>query len=188
MSITNDIVTFAGNIGNDPTKNETRAGTPVVNFRVGSSSGYFDQRAGAWVDGGTNWYAVAAYGKLAEHAKASLHRGDAVIVSGRLKVKEWEANGKKGVDLDIVADAIGHDLNFGTSAFLRRLRAVAAEQALRTPSRPMDTLSEEDAPTPREQGHWDAGGPHEVNVRQVADDGTGNPTDDAEVSETFSYA
>lgn len=127
MSITNDTVTIAGNIGNDPIRNETRSGKPVVNFRVGSSSGYFDQRTGVWVDGGTNWYAVAAYGRLAEHAKASLQRGHAVIVSGRLKVREWEANGKKGVDVEIVADAIGHDLNWGTSAFVRRPRTTNTE-------------------------------------------------------------
>lgn len=127
MSITNDILTIAGNIGNDPIRNETKTGRTVLNFRVGSSSGYYDQRTGAWVDGGTNWYAVVAYGNLAEHAKASLRRGDPVIVSGRLKVREWEANGKKGVDVEILADAIGHDLNRGTSAFVRRPRPAAAE-------------------------------------------------------------
>ncbi|MGB3373632.1 MAG: single-stranded DNA-binding protein [Microbacterium sp.] len=162
MTMSNDIVTISGNIGNDPTKNETRAGKPVINFRVGSSHRYLDQRTGEWVDGGTNWYAVSAFGNLAEHAKASLHRGDAVIVTGRLKVKEWEANGKKGIDVEIVADAIGHDLNWGTSGFARRQRpsAVQTGQSGGAPSGEFapDGESRYDEPTVEEQDGWRANG------------------------------
>ncbi len=162
MTMSNDIVTISGNIGNDPTKNETRAGKPVINFRVGSSHRYLDQRTGEWVDGGTNWYAVSAFGNLAEHAKASLHRGDAVIVTGRLKVKEWEANGKKGIDVEIVADAIGHDLNWGTSGFARRQRPSAVEtgQSGGAPSGEFATDGESgyDEPTVEEQDGWRANG------------------------------
>ncbi len=162
MTMSNDIVTISGNIGNDPTKNETRAGKPVINFRVGSSHRYLDQRTGEWVDGGTNWYAVSAFGNLAEHAKASLHRGDAVIVTGRLKVKEWEANGKKGIDVEIVADAIGHDLNWGTSGFARRQRPSAVEtgQPGGAPSGEFATDGESgyDEPTVEEQDGWRANG------------------------------
>lgn len=163
MSISHDIVTFAGNIGNDLIKNETRAGKPVVNFRVATSSGYFDQRTGAWVEGNTNWYAVAAFGRLAEHAAASLHRGDAVIVSGRLRVKEWEANGKKGVDVEIVADAIGHDLNSGTSAFARRPKTAASDQGRAASDgagqKPDQSASlSADTPTDEDLDTWRAGG------------------------------
>ncbi|GAA3948538.1 single-stranded DNA-binding protein [Microbacterium soli] len=162
MSITNDTLTIAGNIGNDPVRNETRTGKPVINFRVGSSSGYFDQRTGAWVDGGTNWYAVAAYGALAEHAKASLHRGDPVIVSGRLKVREWEANGRKGIDVEIVADAIGHDLNRGTSAFARRARASAPQSPADVGSErggaPTAAAPEAEEPAAQDEDAWRAAG------------------------------
>lgn len=129
MSINQNTVTVTGNIGNDPTPGRTTSGTPVLNFRIGVSSGYFDRRSGAWVDGDTSWYAVAAYGNLAEHAQASLRRGDPVVIIGRLKIREWEANGRKGVSADIVADTIGHDLNRGTSAFARRQRAAGADAA-----------------------------------------------------------
>jgi len=162
MTMSNDIVTISGNIGNDPTKNETRAGKPVINFRVGSSHRYLDQRTGEWTDGGTNWYAVSAFGNLAEHAKASLHRGDAVIVTGRLKVREWEANGRKGVDVEIIADAIGHDLNWGTSGFARRQRP-ATPQTVQSSGVPSDELTGDapsgyDEPTAEEQDAWRASG------------------------------
>ena len=153
MSITNDVLTIAGNIGNDPISNETRAGKAVINFRVATSSGYFDQRTGAWVDGVTNWYAVSAFGSLAEHAKASLHRGDPVIVVGRLRQKEWEANGKKGIDVEITADAVGHDLRRGTSAFARRQRS---EQP--TAPAPSDVAPGSDEPTEADQDAWRSAG------------------------------
>lgn len=161
MTLTNDIVTISGNIGNDPTKNQTRAGKPVINFRVGSTHRYLDQRTGEWVETATNWYAVSAFGNLAEHAKASLHRGDAVIVTGRLKVKEWEANGKKGIDVEIVADAIGHDLNWGTSGFARRQRPAAAEAAqpgAQSEEAAADETTEYEEPTTEDQDAWRAAG------------------------------
>ena len=157
MSITNDTITIAGNIGTDPLANETRAGKAVINFRVATSSGYFDQRTGAWVEGNTNWYAVSAFGNLAVHAKASLRRGDAVIVAGRLRVKEWEANGKKGVDVEIVADAIGHDLSRGTSAFARRPRSEQPSTAPTAPPADPD-YAESDAATDEELDAWGAAG------------------------------
>ncbi|MEV7633384.1 single-stranded DNA-binding protein [Microbacterium sp. NPDC089318] len=160
MSISNDVLTIAGNIGNDPISNETRAGKAVINFRVATSSGYFDQRTGAWVEGGTNWYAVSAFGRLAEHARASLHRGDPVIVVGRLRQKEWEANGKKGIDVELTADAIGHDLRRGTSAFVRRPRS---EQA--TAPTPSDGAPLSDEPTEADQDAWAEAGLGPVDER-----------------------
>ncbi|MCA1306459.1 single-stranded DNA-binding protein [Microbacterium esteraromaticum] len=125
MAMRNDVVTITGNIGSEPTYNTTRNGDAVVNFRVGSSTGYWNRATGAWVDDGTSWYAVSAFRSLAEHARASLHRGDPVVVTGALKIREWENDTRKGISADIVAEAIGHDLNQGTSAFVRRARPAA---------------------------------------------------------------
>ncbi|WP_336645648.1 single-stranded DNA-binding protein [Microbacterium sp. USHLN186] len=126
MTLIHDTVTIAGNIGNDPTFRTMPSGVPVLNFRVGSSSGYRDRRTGEWVEGQTSWYAVSAFRDLAEHGRASLRCGDPVIITGTLKVKEWENDVRKGVSVDIVADAIGHDLNRGTSAFVRRPKGSTA--------------------------------------------------------------
>lgn len=181
MSITNDVLTIAGNIGNDPTANETRSGKAVINFRVATSSGYFDQRTGAWVDGVTNWYAVSAFGKLAEHARASLHRGDPVIVVGRLRQKEWEANGRKGVDVELTADAIGHDLRRGTSAFVRRPRPdqVSVPPADEVSVPPADDDAPVfDQPSADDQDAWTAAG---LRLTGESDSGDvpGEPRDDA---------
>lgn len=121
----NDTVTILGRVGGDPNRSETTTGVPVVNFRVASPQRRFDQKTQTWTETGTNWYNVSAFRQLAEHVKASLHSGDGVIVTGRLKLREWESGGKKGLSADIDADAIGHDLRWGASAFAKARPASA---------------------------------------------------------------
>lgn len=167
MAMKNAIVTITGNIGNDPTYNTTRAGDAVVNFRVGSSSGYWNRSTGAWVDDGTSWFAVSAFRNLAEHAKGSLHRGDPVIVTGALKVKEWENDGRRGTSADIVADAIGHDLSQGTSAFVRRPKATPITERPRVEPELGDETSPYEGQAPTDHvAAWAASG---MNVSDAVD-------------------
>ena len=68
----------------------------------------------------TQWYSVSAWRALGEHCAASLRRGDAVVVHGRLLHSTYV--GKSGVevlDLQIEAITVGHDLTRGSSTFQR---------------------------------------------------------------------
>lgn len=123
-----DTLTIVGKVATDPIRSQTAGGIPVTNFRLASTHRRFDNATQTWVDAGTNWYSVAAFRQLGEHAKASLRTGDSVIVTGRLRIRNWEAGGKHGTSVDIDADAIGHDLRWGTTAYLRASRASAPEQ------------------------------------------------------------
>ena len=117
-----DTVTIIGKVGNEPTRSQTPGGVPVVNFRLASGQRRYDARSGQWIDQGTNWYSVAAFRQLAEHTKVSLRKGDSVIVTGRLKLREWEYNDRRYSSVDIEAESIGHDLRWGTSAFAKAAR------------------------------------------------------------------
>ncbi|MCZ0708704.1 single-stranded DNA-binding protein [Microbacterium paraoxydans] len=136
-----DTVTIVGRVATEPTPGRTSAGVPVTNFRLASTHRRFDAASGSWVDAGTNWFSIAAFRQLAEHARASLRVGDSVIVSGRLRVRPWESNGKQGTSVDIDADTIGHDLRWGTTAY-------------RPSTRPSPTDAEESGhvPTTDEEG------------------------------------
>ena len=112
----NDTITIVGTIGTDPEK-KIRNGVPITTFRVASKERRFDRSTGAWVDGETNWYTASAYRRLAEHAFDSLHRRERVVLTGRLRVRNWDTGEKRGTSVDIDIDAIGHDLLFGTSTF-----------------------------------------------------------------------
>lgn len=124
-----DTVTIIGNVATDPTQGRTAGGVPVANFRLASTHRRFDEATQTWVDVGTNWYSVAAFRHLAENVKASLRAGDSVIVTGRMKIRAWENNGKQGTSVDIDADAVGHDLRWGTTAYRRSpSRSSSADQ------------------------------------------------------------
>jgi single-strand DNA-binding protein len=72
------------------------------------------------VDAGTNWYNIKSYRYLAQNAGTSLHKGDPVVVMGKLVLRQWTSeDGKSGTSPDIEAVAMGHDLSWGTARFTR---------------------------------------------------------------------
>ncbi|WP_309067786.1 single-stranded DNA-binding protein [Microbacterium sp.] len=114
-----DIITITGNIATAPEHRVLPSGIAVTRFRVASGTRKLDRETNAWVDGPTNWYSVSAYRTLAENARESLQKGERVIVTGRLRLRAWENDGRKGLEAEIDADGLGHDLLFGTSTFRR---------------------------------------------------------------------
>ncbi|GAB2508173.1 single-stranded DNA-binding protein [Microbacterium petrolearium] len=120
-----DIITITGNIATDPTQVTTPNGAVITRFRVASSHRRRDASTGEWVDGHTNWYTVCAYRHLGANAYASLRKGERIVVSGRLRLRRWESEERHGMEAEIDADSLGHDLLFGTSAFSRVSRPQA---------------------------------------------------------------
>lgn len=114
-----DTITVTGNIATEPERRVTGSGVVVASFRLASRQRRFDRSANAWVDGDTNWFSVSAFRMLGEHAYASLRRGDRIVVTGRLRLREWETPTKRGWTAEIDADALGHDLLWGTTIFTR---------------------------------------------------------------------
>ncbi|MFT4135903.1 single-stranded DNA-binding protein [Microbacterium sp.] len=129
-----DHITVIGNIATEPERRQTSTGVPVISFRLASSQRRFDARSGQWVDGATNWYTVSAFRRLAEHALVSLHKGQRIVVTGSLKLREWETSTKKGLEAEIDADGIGHDLLWGTSTFQRDTSGIVGESPRSEPT------------------------------------------------------
>lgn len=122
-----DTITITGNVATEPEHKRTAAGVTITSFRVASGQRRFDRVANAWVDTGTNWYSVSAFRGLADHAFQSLRKGDRVILSGRLRLRAWENGERRGTAVEIDAEAIGHDLRWGTSSFTKDARAATVE-------------------------------------------------------------
>ncbi|WP_460569208.1 single-stranded DNA-binding protein [Humibacter soli] len=114
-----DIVSAVGVVGSDPTLMMVGNGLARLTFRLGSNQRRFNRDGNAWENGETNWYTVVAFRRLAENGAKSLSRGDRVVVMGRLKVNEWERDGKHGISVELLADGIGHDLMFGTTVYTK---------------------------------------------------------------------
>lgn len=111
------LVTMIGNVASAVNYGQTAAGVPTANFRLAATERRYDRARGEWVDGETNWVSVTAWRWLATNVVSSLSKGDPVVVCGRLRIREWEDDGKRRSVVDIDARAVGHDLGRGTSAF-----------------------------------------------------------------------
>ena len=116
-----------GLIATDPRLIETETGLSVLSFRLAAPQRRFDSESGKWISDQTNWFSVSSFRKLAENSHASLAKGDRVVVSGRLKVRDWDNGDRSGTSVEIDAESIGHDLTFGTTEF-RRAEPAEEEQ------------------------------------------------------------
>ena len=121
-----DIITVRGFVATDPVTRTTASGATVAGFRLATTERRFDREAGAWVDAHTNWYSVSAFGQLGSNTAQSVRKGNPVIVTGRLRVRDWSTEDRSGTTVDVVADAVGLDLAFGSAAFQRSQRAASA--------------------------------------------------------------
>ncbi|MEO6825853.1 MAG: single-stranded DNA-binding protein [Microbacteriaceae bacterium] len=119
----NDMMTTSGLVATEPRRTVTSEGLAITSFRLAASYRKFNRAKQEWEYGETNWYTVSAFRQLAANLAISLAKGDRVVVTGRLRIRQWQNNEKKGTQVDIDADAVGHDLNWGTSKFTRTMTA-----------------------------------------------------------------
>lgn len=110
-------ITVVGTIGSAPQGHTTQTGRHVTSFRLACTPRVRDRETGEWRDGATNWYSIAVWEQLGRNALGSLHKGERAIVSGRLRLRQWEKDERSGMDAEITATAIGHDLKWGTAQF-----------------------------------------------------------------------
>ena len=115
----NDSITVVGTVGFDPEYTVDGNGLPRVTLRVASDQWQKNRESGTWEKGDPNWYAIVAFRFLATNIAASVHKGERVIVTGNLKLREWVDGGVKRIKPEIVASSVGHDLNWGTSSYNR---------------------------------------------------------------------
>ncbi|WP_158507134.1 single-stranded DNA-binding protein [Subtercola sp. Z020] len=112
-------ISLTGVVATDPRNLTTTDGLAITSFRLASSQRRFDRHKNAWLETGTNWYTVTVFRQLAANVASSLAKGDRVVASGRLRVREWQNGEKTGMTVEVEADAVGHDLFWGTSTFAR---------------------------------------------------------------------
>jgi len=114
-----ETITVTGLIATTPRHLITQDGLPITSFRLASSQRRFDRASMEWKDGDTNWFTITAFKQLAVNVAESLSKGDRIILTGTLKVRDWDNGERSGTSVEIEADSIGHDLTWGTSTFKR---------------------------------------------------------------------
>jgi single-strand DNA-binding protein len=90
-------ITIVGNLGCDPERRTTQSGKAVVNFSVGVT-----ERK----DTPTVWFNVVAWEKLADICAQYLHKGDAVLIAGRMTSRKYEKDGQQREAWNLVAQTM----------------------------------------------------------------------------------
>lgn len=125
--MSSDVITIAGLVATNPRHIVTSEGLSITSFRLASTQRRFDRGQERWVDVETNWYTITSFRQLALNCATSISKGQRVLVSGRLRIREWDNGERVGTTVEIDADSIGHDLMWGTSQFTRSILSSAAQ-------------------------------------------------------------
>jgi len=162
-------VTLVGFVAQDPNIRTTATGKLVTKVRVGTTPRFRDSATGQWRDAETSYYNVSCWARLADHVRASLHKGDPVIVKGKFRTSTFEdKNGQLRTSIEITADTVGHDLSRGPANYIRL--------------RPQHVTTDDDLPGDEFTENPDAPEESEGMIDEDAIERFGRDLDEAEVA------
>jgi single-strand DNA-binding protein len=120
-------VNLAGYVATDPKFRKVAGDTSSTKLRVAYTARRRDRETGEWGDGPTSFVNVQCWRTLADNVAMSVHKGEPVLVMGRLQVRRYEdAEGIPRTAVEIEATSVGHDLARGVAKFSRTRWPVAA--------------------------------------------------------------
>jgi single-strand DNA-binding protein len=122
-------ITMVGNLTGDPELRFTPQGVAMVKFRVASTPRVFDRAKNEYRDGDPLFLACTAWRDMAEHIAESLAKGTRVVVTGRLRLSQWEDKdtGEKRSMMQLDVEEIGPSLRFATAKVQKMSRAKAGD-------------------------------------------------------------
>jgi single-strand DNA-binding protein len=116
-------ITVVGNLVADPELRFTPAGQPVATFRVASTPRVMDRQTNEWRDGDSLFLTCNVWRQAAENVAESLQRGMRVIVTGRLKQRNYETKeGEKRTVYEVEVDDVGPSLRNASAKVNRASR------------------------------------------------------------------
>jgi single-strand DNA-binding protein len=111
---------LSGNLTRDPELRFTNSGTAALSFRIAvDGAGNSGEESG--------FFTCTAWGKLAENLAESVHKGDRIVVSGRLRHRSYEIEGgKKSSTIELAVDDAGPSLQWSRAQLTRAARSDVA--------------------------------------------------------------
>ncbi|MEE6280413.1 single-stranded DNA-binding protein [Georgenia sunbinii] len=161
-----NLITLRGRVGTEPSIHITAAGRQVVNFRLGSTSGFMDPVTRQWRDKPTEWFTVKVWGPAGDNVTSSLTRGTPVIVQGVLSSEEWTSDDGTRHTNVVTSRTIGVDIRYGRVTYTKVTRETPGVVAGSTasadaaasadePGGPDEDTEEYLAPEPVEPLDWE---------------------------------
>ena len=116
-------ITVVGNLVADPELRFTASGQPVATFRVASTPRIRDNATNEWKDGDSLFLSCNVWRQAAENVAESLQRGMRVIVTGRLRQRNYETKeGEKRTVYEVEVDDVGPSLRNASAKVNRASR------------------------------------------------------------------
>lgn len=123
-------MTFYGNLTADPELRFTPSGQAVVNFTVASTERKYDKQTSEWVEGDTTFLRCTVWGQAAENVAETLTKGTRVIVTGSLRVRQYETKeGKQGTSVECNVEEVGPSLKWASARVDRNQTKGATNRA-----------------------------------------------------------
>ena len=120
-------ITVVGNLVADPELRFTASGQPVATFRIASTPRIRDNATNEWKDGDSLFLSCNVWRQAAENVAESLQRGMRVIVTGRLKQRNYETKeGEKRTVYEVEVDDVGPSLRNASAKVARANRTGGA--------------------------------------------------------------
>jgi len=128
------------------------SGVAVCNFRVAASQRKQNPQTQQWEDDKQCFLSVAVWRDMAENVASSLHRGDAVIIYGRMYEEQYEREGQQRTALKVDADTVGVDLHWAEANVQRTQRTQQAQQPSQDPWATQPAPAQQRPAQPPQQG------------------------------------
>lgn len=113
-------MTVVGNLVDEPEHRHVRPDLTLVRFRIASNHRYRDSQTREWKDGTTLFLDCFAWRNIADNCAASLHRGDRVVVVGRLTQQTYtDRQRRRHTTYELECDEVAVSLRAARAAITR---------------------------------------------------------------------
>lgn len=123
-------ITLSGNLVKDPELQETRNGKAVLSFRIAvDEAGTSKEESG--------FFTCQAWATLAENLAETLKKGMRVVVTGQLRHRTYEVEGKQRSTTELVVSDAGPSMLWATAEVTKRAPAKAKAEAAPAAAEPV---------------------------------------------------
>jgi len=98
-------ITLLGHLGAEPESRPTSIGRAMTRLRLATNHSWRGEQD-EWKEE-TDWHRIVTFGPAAERVQGRAHKGDLVLVEGRLRMRVWQADdGSKRTSPEVVASRV----------------------------------------------------------------------------------